>query len=668
MLDKFAKKESPVLGYAGFGGGVSSLLTLASGKITYVDDVFSTYLYKGNSTARSINNGIDLAGEGGLVWTKSRTSSNRNCFLDTERGVHNVLFSDATLSTDTDNTTITSFNSNGYTMGTSAYKLNVNTEDMCSWTFRKCPGFFDIVTYTGNGSVRTIAHNLKSVPGSIWVKRLDTTSDWRVYHRSLSSPANQLYLNANTQENGAGPVWNSTHPTSTVFTVGTDSAVNANNGTYVAYIFAHNDGSFGEDSDEAVIKCGSYTGSGSIGKTVDLGFEPQWMIVKSIDQTRPWVVIDNMRGMPHDGEGPRLLANDSAAEVSGASFFALTPTGVEVTLQNTYVNSSGEEYVYIAIRRPHKQPEVATDVFGIDTRNQHIVGSSPSAISNFVVDMSFQRIVNTTSDTQISTRLTGNKFLITNDLNVESSDNGFKWDYMNGWAEDGNANTNIYYYMWKRAAGYFDVVTYTGHQYKRPSENYSDVPHNLGVVPEMIWIKNRSLGSSSGKWIVYHKDVGNTDFLVLNENSATIGTNYFGNIDPTSSVFTLFAGGLTTVDYPPDNYIAYLFATLSGISKVGQYTGNGSNQTIDCGFSTPARFVLIKKVSGSGNWYVWDSERGITQGADPYISLNINNSQLTGNKNYVYPDNAGFGVQEINGTNNPLINENGQNYIFYAIA
>ena len=142
--------------------------------------------------------------------------------------------------------------------------------------------------------------------------------------------------------------------------------INGSGDTYVAYIFAHDDRSPGDSGNEAIIKCGSYTGSGSTGKTVSLGFEPQFIIVKSTDQTRPWVIIDNMRGMPRDGDGVRLLANDNAGEVSNASFLAPTPTGFEVTQQNTYVNVSGEDYIYMAIRRPHKPPSAGTDVLAID--------------------------------------------------------------------------------------------------------------------------------------------------------------------------------------------------------------------------------------------------------------------------------------------------------------
>lgn len=130
----------------------------------YVDDVFSIDLYDGTGSAQTITNGIDLSGEGGMVWAKSRTSSRHHIVSDTERGTGKVLFTNLDSGTDTDSTTITSYNSNGFTMGSSAYKMNTSGEDFCSWTFRKCPGFFDIVTYTGNGSNgRTISHSLGSV-------------------------------------------------------------------------------------------------------------------------------------------------------------------------------------------------------------------------------------------------------------------------------------------------------------------------------------------------------------------------------------------------------------------------------------------------------------------------------------------------------------------------
>ena len=297
MLNEFTKKEAPIQGLAGLGGGVPSrLLTLASGTTTYVDDVFSTFLYDGTGSAQTITNGIDLDGEGGLVWVKSRSSRN-HILSDTERGTGKVLFSNSNSGEDADATTITSYNSNGFTMGSSTLKMNTSGEEFCAWTFRKCPGFFDVVTYTGNGSHRDISHSLGSEPGSIWIKRTDSSESWIVYHRSLHSGGGgdagtahfaKLELESGGSQYGGTLLWSSSgggeDHTSTTFHVSNHGSVNQSGGSFVAYIFAHNDGSFGEDSDEAVIKCGSYTGNGSAtGVLQDLGFEPQWVLIKRID-------------------------------------------------------------------------------------------------------------------------------------------------------------------------------------------------------------------------------------------------------------------------------------------------------------------------------------------------------------------------------------------------
>ena len=141
----------------------------AGGDNLYVEDVFSTYLYTGNSSTQTINNGIDLDGEGGLVWHKRRTSTGENHYLyDTERGVAKALQSNQTNAEGATGTGgLTSFNSNGYTYGTA----QETGQDYVGWTFRKAEKFFDVVTYTGNGSNRTISHSLGSVPCFVIVKR-----------------------------------------------------------------------------------------------------------------------------------------------------------------------------------------------------------------------------------------------------------------------------------------------------------------------------------------------------------------------------------------------------------------------------------------------------------------------------------------------------------------
>ena len=194
---------------------VSQNLLLTSGgkqDPTYVDDVFSTYLYYGNcpdnnlNTTQTITNGIDLAGEGGLVWLKHRTGllgSAPHALVDTERGVNKTIYSNSSQAQDAYDD-VNAFNSNGFQLkgqgnaGCSNYgQGSTTTAKYTSWTFRKQKGFFDIVTYTGTGVAgKTVSHSLGSVPGCIMIKKTNSSSesDWVVYHRSTGA-GKKLYLN-----------------------------------------------------------------------------------------------------------------------------------------------------------------------------------------------------------------------------------------------------------------------------------------------------------------------------------------------------------------------------------------------------------------------------------------------------------------------------------------
>jgi hypothetical protein len=131
----------------------------------------------------------------------------------------------------------------------------------------------------------------------------------------------------------------------------------------------------------------------------------------------------------------------------------------------------------------------------------------------------------------------------------------------------------------------------------------------------MIWFKVRT---DIDNWQVYHKDVGANKALFLDNTNAAQTWGFMNNTAPTSSVFTTTSGYINTAS---QTYIAYLFASVAGVSKVGSYTGNGSTQTIDCGFSSGARFVLIKRTDSSQHWILFDSTRGIVSGNDPSLKL-----------------------------------------------
>ena len=215
-------------------------------KSTYVDNVFSTYLYKGTGSPQTITNGIDLAGEGGMTWIKSRNWTRSHNIYDTVRGTNKVIYTESTTTEVTkgpanQDSGIYQFNNNGFNIG-AINGVGASGYNYSSWTFRKQEGFFDVVTYTGNNaSNHEIAHNLGSVPGCIIIKCLGVADNWAVYHREMdnSSPENYgIWLNTNQGRSSGTNWWNNTAPTATHFTVGSGGFVNENGETFVAYIFA----------------------------------------------------------------------------------------------------------------------------------------------------------------------------------------------------------------------------------------------------------------------------------------------------------------------------------------------------------------------------------------------------------------------------------------------
>ena len=150
--------------------------------------------------------------------------------------------------------TVTSFNSNGFSLGSESW-VNASGGNFVSYTFRKCPGFFDMVQYTGNGTGgRTVSHNLGGVPGVVIVKNTTSSSNWQTHFTARGTNSNFPLNNTGTESNADDRFIRSAD--ATTITLGDDWDTNRNSDTYIAFIFAHNDASFGDDGDEAIIKCG----------------------------------------------------------------------------------------------------------------------------------------------------------------------------------------------------------------------------------------------------------------------------------------------------------------------------------------------------------------------------------------------------------------------------
>jgi hypothetical protein len=648
----------------------------AAGESLYVEDVFSTYLYNGTGSNITIDNGIDLDGEGGMVWFKTRSTANGHNIYDTERGNGKLLYITTepqyTNTTTPWSATSTGFNT-GRDFGGSESQSGATT---ASWTFRKAEKFFDVVTYTGTGDSapgQTVAHNLGSTPGFMIIKRTDSTSDWSCYHSGLTNNEFYLKLNGTNAETEDATVFPSA-PTDSNFYVRADR-VNASGGSFVAYLFASDAGGFGDDGSESIIKCGSYTGNGSSnGPDVNLGFEPQFLMVKNTTGGN-WVIADTMRSFGLE-DMASLYPNASNAESTIIAGKGITPTatGFKCIDGNATTNQNAASHIYIAIRRPMKTPESGTEVFSPVAYSGNGAGQRTIDL-DLTLDMLVTKGRNATIENIMYNRLSGtNKRLVTSSSANEasSSTNVLKSLDQEGITigSDVDINGGSYTYIawaFKRAKGFFDTVMYTGNGVAG-----NTITHNLGVVPELIITKSRSL-FFGGPWRAFSAYLnGETNpweyELDLASTSSEASSERMNNTAPTSTVFSLNDNSLVNANNY--TYVAHLFASVEGVSKVGTYTGTGNTGTnvIDCGFSAGARFVLIKKVSGSGNWYCFDTARGITDG-NAGISLQWNraNAEVSNSGNVNIDPNAS-GFEFAGDISYNYLNTLNERYIFLAIA
>ena len=630
----------------------------------YVDDVFSTFMYRGDAVGgadtQTINNGIDLAGEGGLVWFKNRTGNTEHILIDTERGATKYISSNQTSGESTGANHLNLFNNNGFRVGSDG-TVNQNNKDYVSWTFRKAPGFFDIVTWTGNSTAgRQIPHALGSVPGMIIVKRTNASESWQEYHRSMGA-TKYLQLNDTGNSGASSTRWNDTAPTDSVFTVGTAAGTNQTGGEYVAYVFAHDDAQFGTGGNESIIKCGSYTGNGGT-QEINLGFEAQWLLIKDSSSATNWFMVNNMMN------DKSVVADESSTEVDNSyGFDGFKSTGFAVKSNNNNFNGSGHAYVYMAIRRPNKPPELATEVFDdiiyTGTGAQRDISFSPA-----YADLIWIKNRLWLSGHSLTDRLRGETRRVQTNENYSSnypSGSAPSFDSQGLFSIGTNNETNNpgagynSYVSWifKRAPGFFDIVAYTG------TGSARTINHNLEAVPSVVLIKGTD---TTYNWYWQHYALGANTWLQLNNQEAGAGNGgVFNSTLPTSSVFSV--GSLAGSNGSGSKYIAYLFGDLPGISKAGTYTGTGNAINVDCGFTNGARFVLIKRTDGSGNvgdWYLWDTARGISSGTDPYLRPNVYEADVT-NTDYIDPLSTGFTVTS---SASAELNASGGTYIFLAIA
>ncbi|NBS68787.1 hypothetical protein EBT31_07700 [bacterium] len=276
-----------------------------------------------------------------LVWIKSRSAATNNNLFDSARGATIGLVSQNANAEYTDANSLTAFNSNGYSLGSDASSrgVNINTNTYVDWAWKEgaAPGF-DIVTYTGNGANRTVSHALGAAPACYVVKyRSGSNADeWFMYHKALGATKYIRWSQALGSFAGS-TYWQDTAPTSSVFSIGTNTAVNTNTSLYVAYLWSEIDG---------FSKFGSYTGNASSdGPFVFCGFRPRWIYIKG-DNATSGRQYDTAR-LTNEAKSP-LYFNAANAESAEANGIDILSNGFKVRWSDSVINGSGTTYIFMA--------------------------------------------------------------------------------------------------------------------------------------------------------------------------------------------------------------------------------------------------------------------------------------------------------------------------------
>jgi hypothetical protein len=606
----------------------------------YAEDVFCSSPYTGTAASQSVTTGVDVAG-GGLLWIKPRNAATSHLLFDTSRGTNSQLSTDSTAAASTTtSSSLASLSSTGFTVGTT---LSVSGTNYSAYSFKKSRKFMDVVPFTlGTNTNRRLSHILGLAPGMIIVKIHNATGSWYVYHNGITSARSNPILLTAAAPTSVANFWGTSDPTASDFGIN-ETALGSSGTNAIAYVFAHDTGADG------LIQCGSVTTNASSNATVNLGWKPQLLMLRKATASDNWAMVDIYRRFSaYAGESERVICADIADSEASVHVAALDHLGF--SLSSADGNSASTKYLYLAIRSPHKVPTTGTSVLGISTANMNSTQNV-----GIVADICLHCARGSSSpqgDKYFNARMLGNRNFLVNS-SAAPSGNVIGWDMYTSFIETYGAPSTTVSYFLKEATGFMRAIKWKG------TVSNITITHTLGAIPELAIINGLDVATSRH---VYYKAGGSDGYMRWNAVAASLPISDIMSVAPTSTTFEL-DGGLET-NYPNQQMIAYLFASLDGISKIGKYTGNGTSQTINCGFAAGARFIMIKRIDSTGDWFVWDSVRGIVAGNDPYFAMNTTTAEIT-NDDSVDPAASGFIVNQVGASN---VNANGATYLYLAIA
>ena len=672
---------------------------------------FNTVLWSGNNTARSIPTGFAPD----LIWLKNRNndsnSSHRNLLFDTLRTSGYYIHSDGTSSQQDYAAAMTGITSSGFNLGggsagTAAAGINNSGGTYVGWSFKAGGAAvanndgnvtsqvsanttlgFSIATYTGNNTQNaSVGHGLGTQPEFLLIKRTDAANSWWAPLPILGS--NQ-FMELNTTAGATTDVQFYYTQTTDVFQFTSSSQAatyNASGGNYVMYSFTSKPG---------FSKVGTYTGARPNDVLVQTGFKPAFIIIKAIDATDDWFMVDDKREGT-SAPNKTLLANSTAAESSftGVEFLA---NGFKLvgSANSGGTNNSGTTFIYLAFAA---DPSTTTPSLANSFEAKTYTGNGGTqniVLSNGMKpDFTWIKNRNDSNAHALFDSVRGaGKMLVSSSTDAEAgnsgnllgsfNNNGFQVNrnYLTSTAYDTtNGLSNLTYVSWNwkaeglasintdgtidsvvsanQAAG-FSIVNYTG------NGSGGTVGHGLNTPPEMYIVK--SMDHSAG-WYVYHVGLDSSnpqDYNVrLNETAARQDSlSYWNDTAPTSSVYTI--GTTTGVSKSNTNFISYCFTSIAGYSKLGTFVGNGSatGPIVTTGFQPD--YLMWKKSSNSSsaNWIIIDSARSTSNGRRNLLYANLSSAEDVTSYDVVDFNSNGFQIK----THYSGYNQNGETFIYLAI-
>jgi hypothetical protein len=531
---------------------------------------------------------------------------------------------------------------------------------------------FSIVKYEGTQGLQKIPHGLSAAPNMIIAKNIsDSSTSWTVFHSSLG--AGKILRLENAEDEITNDVfWGGTSnaPNATTFTVGVQNDTNAEDGSsneIIAYCFHDVTG---------YQKFGSYTGTGSTGNAVTVGFKPDFVMVKATGEDEPWFILDSKRdtGNPRDN---RIMPDANTAEDDGSvhtiDFGATTFTLNGTTGNGT--NGNNKNYIYWAIAKNVPSNTTLANSFRTVTYTGNGGTQSITGIG-FRPDLVWIKHRNEANDHVVTDSIRGRGLLYANGSDAQNQDSqltsfdsdGFSLAYASGQNVKFNKSSGSYVaWCWKagntwqsnidgtigstinaNTANGFSIVKGTASGGLNTVNSFG---HGLGVKPDLIIIK----ATTADNWYVYNSISGAGKSLYLNDPAAEFSTtNVWANTEPTTSVFSIKDGQTVSVGA---TFIAYCFHSVSGYSKIGTYSGSNSAVSVDTGFK--ADWVMIKRTDSTGYWNIFDSVRG----GDKRLYPNANSAETDESSDYVTFDSDGFNVAI---TSNSDLNTSGGTWIYMA--